>query len=304
MHISLRHLRYFIAVAEELHFSRAARRLNVSQPPLSQQIRQLEEIVGAALFVRTSRRVQLTSAGLAFLDGARRSLAEVARTLAAAQRAGHGERDMLRVGFTDSAALGGLVEMLREYRSKYPDVHLDLIEGSSHEQLEALERDTVDVALVRGPVASATARTIVVRREPFVVGLPDDHPLTRRRVVPLSALRRQPFVSFPRHVAPAYHDTLTAMCRQAGFSPDVRQECIEYQTMLSLVAAGLGVTVVPTSIRNLGRTGVAFRSLGGTKAMAELTLLYRPSQQSRALEAFITIARETADTKSVSYRSI
>jgi len=304
MHIHLRHLRYFIAVAEELHFSRAARRLNVSQPPLSQQIRQLEEIVGSPLFERTSRRVQLTSAGLAFLDGARRSLAEVARTLAAAQRAGHGERDSLRVGFTDSAALGGLVEMLRAYRATYPEVHLDLIEGSSQAQLEALERDTVDVALVRGPVASATARTVVVRREPFHAAVPADHPLTRRRIVPLSALRHQPFVFFPRHLAPAYHDVVTAMCRQAGFSPDVRHECVEYQTMLSLVAAGLGVTVVPVSVRNLARSGVAFRPLGGTKAMAELTLLYRPAQQSNALEAFIAIARETAKTKIVSSRSI
>jgi DNA-binding transcriptional LysR family regulator len=162
----------------------------------------------------------------------------------------------------------------------------------------------VDVALVRGPVASATARTIVVRREPFVVALPDDHALTPRRIVSLAALRRQPFVFFPRHVAPAYHDIVTAMCRQAGFAPDVRHEAIEYQTMLSLVAAGLGVTVVPISVRNLGRTGVAFRPLSGTKAMAELTLLYRTAQQSHALEAFITIARETVHTKNVSYRSV
>jgi LysR family transcriptional regulator, benzoate and cis,cis-muconate-responsive activator of ben and cat genes len=290
MHITLRHLRYFVAVAEELHFSRAARRLNVSQPPLSQQIRQLEDIVGSALFVRTSRRVQLTSAGLAFLDGTRRSLAEVARTLAAAQHAAHGERDMLRVGFTDSAALGGLVEILRTYRVAYPDVHLDLIEGTSQAQLDALERDTVDVALVRGPVASVTARTIIVRREPFEAAVPADHPLAKRRGVPLAALRGQPFVLFPRHLAPAFHDVVTAMCRRAGFSPEVRHESADYQTMLSLVAAGLGVTIVPASVRNLGRIGVEFRPLAGPKVMAELALMYRPARLSRALEAFIAIA--------------
>jgi DNA-binding transcriptional LysR family regulator len=290
MHITLRHLRYFVAVAEERHFTRAARRLNVSQPPLSQQIRQLEEIVGSPLFVRSSRRVQLTSAGLAFLDGTRRSLAEVARTLEAAQRAGHGERDLLRVGFTDSAALGGLVEILRTYRAAYPGVHLDLIENTSQAQLDALERDDVDVALVRGPVASVTAKMIIVRREPFEVALPADHPLGKRRVVPLAALRGQPLVLFPRYLAPAFHDVVTGMCRRAGFSPEVCQESADYQTMLSLVAAGLGVTIVPESVRNLGRLGVKFRPLSGSKVMAELALLYRPARLSQALEGFIRIA--------------
>jgi DNA-binding transcriptional LysR family regulator len=296
MRIQLRHLRYFIVVAEELHFSRAARRLNVSQPPLSQQIRQLEEIVGSALFVRTSRRVQLTSAGMVFLDGARRSLAEVERTVAAVQRASYGERDVLRVGFTDSAALGGMVEIVRAYRAAYPEVHLDLISGTSQDQIDALERDAVDVALVRGPVASATARTITVRREPFVVALPADHPLTRRPVVPVRALCGQPFILFPRHLAPAFHDVVIALCQRAGFSPDVRHESPDYQTMLSLVAAGLGLTIVPQSVRNVKPVGVVCRPLSGSTAKAELSLMYRPIRLSRALEMFISMARTEAAT--------
>lgn len=291
MRIQLRHLRYFVVVAEELHFSRAAKRLNVSQPPLSQQIRQLEEIVGSPLFIRTSRRVQLTSAGMVFLDGARRTLAEVERTVAAVQRAVHGERDVLRVGFTDSAALGGLVEIVRAYRGAHPEVHLDLISGTSQEQIDALERDAVDVALVRGPVASATARTITVRREPFVVALPADHPLTRLKVVPVRALRGQPFVLFPRHLAPANHDLVIALCQRAGFSPDVRQESSDYQTILSLVAAGLGVTIVPASVRSVKPAGVVCRPLGGSAAKAELILMYRPLRLSPALETFIATAR-------------
>jgi DNA-binding transcriptional LysR family regulator len=291
MRVQLRHLRYFVAVAEELHFSRAARRLNVSQPPLSQQIRQLETIVGAPLLVRTSRRVQLTAAGVAFLDGARRSLAEVERAVSAAQRASHGERDVLRIGFTDSAALGGLVEIVQSYRAAHPEVHLDLIAGTSEEQIDALERDAVDVALVRGPVASATARTVTIRREPFVVALPMDNPLARREVVPVRALRRQAFVLFPRHLAPASYDVVIALCRRAGFSPDIRHECADYQTMLSLVAAGLGLTLVPASVRNLGRAGVVFRPLSGSSAKAEAALMYHPVRLSRALETFIEIAQ-------------
>jgi DNA-binding transcriptional LysR family regulator len=291
MRVQLRHLRYFIAVAEELHFSRAARRLNVSQPPLSQQVRQLEVIVGAPLLVRTSRRVQLTSAGVALLDGARRSLAEVERAVLAAQRAGHGERDVLRIGFTDSAALGGLAEIVRAYRAAHPDVHLDLVAGTSEEQIDALERDAVDVALVRGPVASATARTVTIRREPFVVALPAGSPLARRSVVPVRALRGEPFVLFPRHLAPASYDVVIAMCRRAGFSPDIRHECADYQTMLSLVAAGLGLALVPASVRNLGRAGVVCRPLSGSAAKAELVLMYHPVQLSRALETFVEIAQ-------------
>jgi DNA-binding transcriptional LysR family regulator len=297
MRIQVRHLRYFVAVAEELHFSRAARRLHVSQPPRSQQIRQLETLVGTPLFVRTSRRVQLTPAGVAFLDGARRTLAEVERTVAAAQRAGHGERDVLRIGFTDSAALGGLVEIVRAYRVAHPEVHLDLIAGTSEEQIDALERDAIDVALVRGPVASATARTVTVRREPFLVALPVDHPLTRRRVVAMRVLRGQPFVLFPRHLAPAAYDIVIAMCRRAGFSPDLRHECADYQTMLSLVAAGLGLTLVPASVRNLGRAGVVFRPLSGSTTKAELALMYHPVRLSRALETFIAIARPAVPAK-------
>jgi DNA-binding transcriptional LysR family regulator len=291
MRIQLRHLRYFVVLAEELHFTRAARRLNVSQPPLSQQIRQLEAIVGSPLFIRTSRRVQLTSAGIVFLDGARRSLAEVERTVAAVQRAAHGERDVLRVGYTDSAALGGLVEIVRAYRAAHPDVHLDLISGTSQDQVDALERDAVDVALVRGPVASATARTVTVRREPFVVALPADHPLARRRVVPVRALRGQPFILFPRHLAPAFHDIVVTLCRRAGFSPDVRHESGDYQTILSLVAAGLGVTIVPASVRNVAPSGVVCRPLGGSTAKAEVILMYRPMRLSPALETFIATAR-------------
>jgi DNA-binding transcriptional LysR family regulator len=290
MDIDLRHLRYFVAVAEELHFSRAAKRLNISQPPLSQQIRQLERAIGSPLFVRTSRRVELTPAGTALLDGARRTLAEASRSLDAAERAGRGEVDRLRIGYTGSGALGGLVEIVRAYRTAYPLIHLELIEGTTETQLEAVGRDLVDVALVRGPVAASRARAEVVRREPFVAALPHDHRLASRSVVPIGALRDEPWVLFPRHIAPPHHDVLTGVCQRAGFEPRVAHESAEYDTILSLVAAGLGVTLVPSSVRRLRFEGVEFRRLSGVKATAELAVVYQPHRLSRALSAFIRCA--------------
>jgi DNA-binding transcriptional LysR family regulator len=288
--VDLRHLRYFVAVAEELHFSRAARRLNVSQPPLSQQIRQLERAIGAPLFVRTSRRVELTPAGSALLDGARRTLAEASRSLEAAERAGRGEVDRLRVGYTGSGALGGLVEIVRAFRSADPLIHLELIEGTTESQLEAVERDLVDVALVRGPVAASRARAEVLRREPFVAALPHDHRLAARSMIPIAALKDEPWILFPRHIAPPHHDVLTGICQRAGFEPNVRHESAEYDTILSLVAAGLGVTIVPASVRRLRFEGVEFRRLSGVQATAELAAVYQPHRLSRALSAFLAIA--------------
>lgn len=292
--MELRHLRYFVAVAEELHFGRAARRLNVSQPPLSFQIRQLETALGTPLFVRTHRRVELTPAGTAFLDGARRTLAEAEKSVAAAQRAGRGEVDVLRVGFTDSAALAGLPEIVRAFRAAHPSIHLELTESTSQGQVDAVERDEIDVALVRGPVVSTNSRTEVVRREPFLGALPSGHRLAARRTLTIAALRNEAFVLFPRALAPAFHDLIVGLCLRAGFEPHVEHESADYQTILSLVAAGIGLTIIPASVSNLRRVGVEFRPLRGLKATAELTLVYRPHRLSRPLEAFLSAARAIA----------
>ena len=294
--MELRHLRYFVAVAEELHFGRAARRLNISQPPLSFQIQQREAMLGTQLFTRSHRRVELTLAGTVFLGGARRTLAEAEKSVATAQRAGRGEVDALRVGFTDSAALAGLPEIVRSFRAAYPKVHLDLIEGTSQAQVDAVEQDVLDVALVRGPVTSTGARAEIVRREPFIVLLPSGHRLARRRTVDIRALEDQAFVLFPRALAPPFYDLIVGLCRGVGFEPRVDHECAEYQTMLSLVAAGVGLTIVPASVSNLRRVGVDFRPLRGVRASAELALVYRPQRWSQPLEAFRATARRIAPT--------
>jgi DNA-binding transcriptional LysR family regulator len=290
----LRQLRYFVTVAEELHFSRAARRLNIAQPPLSQQIRQLEAAVGAQLFVRTSRKVELTPAGSAFLEGARRALSEAERAAEMAQRASRGETETLRVGFTDSAALSILPGTIRRFRAELPMVHLDLTEASTLTQLDAVRLGIVDIAFVRGPLAgdlSPDVSSRVVFEESFSVALPFDHRLAARKRFGVRALAGEPMVLFPRHLAPAFHDIITIMCRDAGFSPLISHEAAEYQTILSLVAAGLGVSIVPASIRNLGRAGVVFRPLLQTGAAAQVVAVFRQHRRSNALEALVKYAK-------------
>ena len=183
-----------------------------------------------------------------------------------------------------------LPDLVRAYRREFPSVHLVLSEGTTEAQLEAIQHDRVDLAIVRGPVGVGRGRAVVVQREPFVVALPDDHRLARRRVIPVSALADEPFVLFARHLAPPFYDVIARICRRAGFEPQVRYESAEYQTILSLVAAGLGVTIVPASVRHLRRTGVEFRPLRQVADSAELALVYRPHRRSTALEQFVRMA--------------
>ncbi len=287
----LRHLRYFVAVAEELHFGRAAARLNIAQPPLSQQIKQLERLVGAELLRRTSRRTELTPAGAVLLEHARRLLADADLAAEAARRAGRGELETLRIGFTDSAALSVLPEIVRRFRAARPDVHLELSEGSTQAQLAALDRSAVDAAIVRGPVPNPLLRTETLLRESFVVAAPSDHHLARKRSTTLAALGGESFVLFPRHLAPEFHDQLIAMCVKAGFSPEVRAEGAEYQTILSLVAAGVGLSLVPASVKNLGRAGVAFVALSDSRTKASVVLAVRRDHGSSGLRQFVDVAK-------------
>ena len=288
----LRHLRYFVAVAEELHFGRAAARLNIAQPPLSQQIQQLERLVGAQLLRRTSRKTELTPAGTVLLEHARRLLADAERAGEAARRAGRGELETLVIGFTDSAALSVLPAIVRRFSALRPDVHLELSEGSTQAQLGALERSAMDAVIVRGPVTNPTLRIETLLREPFVVAVPADHRLAGKRMTELAVLSKEAFVLFPRHLAPGFHDQLISMCIRAGFSPEVRAEGAEYQTILSLVAAGLGVSLVPTSVKNLGRTGVAFVSLKDDRTKATVVVAVRRDNASVGLRQFLEVARD------------
>lgn len=294
--MELRHLRYFVAVAEELHFGRAAERVGIAQPPLSQQIRALEEEIGVSLFERTKRRVELTAAGQVLLDEARKVLAQALHAKKAAQRAARGEIGQLSVGFVSSAVFGKLPTILRLMRSRYPGVTLVLRDLTSEEQAEAMEANRLDVGLVRPPVAAAKSLAMrVILREPFVVVLPETHPLARQRRIAVEALAQEPFVQVPRHFGPGFYDQFIRLCAQAGFSPQVVQEARTAQTIVSLIAGGMGVSLLPGSIRGFRQAGVLYRPLKPPSPTTDLALIWRRDNASPVLRSFLEIVSEVAE---------
>jgi DNA-binding transcriptional LysR family regulator len=293
--MELRHLRYFVAVAEELHFGKAAERVGIAQPPLSNQIKALEREVGAELLARTKRSVALTAAGTAFLAEARRALAHAAQAARVAQRAARGEIGRLAVGFVDSAVYGVFPRVLRHMRAKYPELNLVLLDMNSDEQLQALRANQLDVGLIRPPCANtAGLRLETIATEPLMVALPQDHRLAKQGQVALGELANEPFIFVPRRFGSGYYDHLMAVCARGGFSPHVVQEAKAAQTMVSLVAGGLGVTLVPTSLINLQRRGVAYRPLEPPAPTTDLAVIWRQGDESAALEVFLTAVRQMA----------
>lgn len=289
--MELRHLRYFVAVAEELHFGRAAARVRIAQPPLSQQIRQLEEELGVALFHRTKRRVELTPAGGAFLGHARSVLAETARATRAAQRAARGEIGRLAIAYAASADLDILPRVLGVWRARCPDVEVELHALMTSAQLDALRRGQVQVCFLRLPADGTSLVVEVIQREPLVAVLPDGHPLARRARVRLADLAGETMLVFPRDAAPGYYDVLIGACRRAGFTPRLLHPG-SMQTNLGLVSAGLGVSLMPASIRNLRRAGVVYRPLAPPVPQAEMGIAYRPEEPSPVLPAFLQTVRD------------
>jgi DNA-binding transcriptional LysR family regulator len=289
--MELRHLRYFVAVADELHFSRAAAHLHVAQPALSQQIRQLEDELGLELFRRTKRRVELTDGGRVVLEEARRTLAQSDRVISAAHRAAQGTAGYLGVGFSSSAPYTTLPAILRGFRAQFPDIVLNLHERSTEEQIDLLGAGTIDIGFVRRPVENAPEALIIktILREPLMVALPHDHRLRFTPTVAVRALASEPFILFPRHAAPGLYDQIGALCRRAGFAPTVAQEAVQMQTIVSLVSAGLGVAIVPESIRNLHREHVLYRALSPGSARTQMAIAYDRRNESKGLESFVRI---------------
>lgn len=289
--MELRHLRSFVAVAEELHFSRAARRLHIEQPALSQQIRQLERELGATLFERTTRRVELTVPGRVLLERARRVLDAVERSVGDTRRAARGELGWLVLGFVDSAAYTLLPPILRELRSRAPDLALELRELSTEAQLAGL-LDDIDVGIVRdaGAVDGLTIAPLLT--EPLVVAVPAASALATRPRVSLAELSGQQFVSFPRDHVPHIHDRLVDICRTVGgFQMHVAHHALQYPTILGLVAAAYGVALVPTSLQTFQHPGVVFVTLTDAAVDSQLAIARRIGNEAPPLHAFIEITR-------------
>jgi DNA-binding transcriptional LysR family regulator len=285
----LRPFRYFLAVAEELHFGRAARRMGIAQPPLSRQIRALEGELGVVLFRRTKRDVKLTDVGLVFLAEARAAVERVDRAIARAQQAGRTEH--LEIGYTSTVPYSPVfATVIREYRRRRPQIQLSLTEMTTPQQLAALADGKLDVAFVRSPIPDhpkSIALTPLMRERLFVA-LRDDHDLAGAETVALEALDREPFILTP--VGTWLRDYVAEMCRTIGFEPQVVQEAQQIVDAIPLVAAGLGVSFVPESACTLAAPGIVFRPLSEAGKSAEIALAYRRSEASPPVQAFIALA--------------
>ena len=286
--MELRHLRYFVAVAEELHFRRAAERLHMSQPPLSQQIRRLEEEVGATLLVRNQRRVELTAAGAAYLVRAREILHAVEDAAREARRVQRGEVGRLAVGFVGSALYSVVPELLRAFRERHPDVGLRLHELGTTEQLRRLDDGRLDIGFLRAPGSRPGLSIETVLREPVVAALPDVHPLARGGEVRVADLAGEPLVLMTRAGAPGLRAALAPLTDGLGEEAIV-QEVAEMQTLIGLVAAGVGISLVPESVRALARAGVVYRPLAGEAPTVALSACWRTGDDSPVLAAFLDL---------------
>lgn len=292
--IELRHLRYFVAVAEESSFRRAAARLHISQPPLSRQIGALEERLGVGLFERAGRRVGLTEAGRVYLGEARLLLARFEEGVEAARGAGRGEVGRLRIGYEGSSVYDLIPSSVRVFRRRFPRVRLSLLEMPGADQAGALREGRLDVGFVV-PTAGGDGGALVFEallREPLVAVLPGGHPLAAGDEVDPGELAGEPFVLGPSRPDDALRERVVAVCRGAGFAPRVVQEAGEVQAVLGIVAAELGVALLPDSVRALGREGVVYRPLPPLpEAGLELAMARRRDGASPAARAFADVAK-------------
>lgn len=289
--MELRHLRYFVAVAEELHFGRAAERLHIAQPPLSRQIRDLERELGTSLFVRNARGIELTPAGQAFLPEARLTLAQAERAQRTAERAARGETGRLRVGFVDAATYAGILpDVLAFFRMHLPSIGLSLFEMDLPQQADALRDGRIDLGIVQNPPPDAERwlRVETVFHDPMIAALPRGHRLASRHRLALAALAEEAFVLFPRTVAPLLYDDVIARCRAAHFSPRIAQEAVGWHTVVSLVSAGVGIALVPKSLSVQRQPGVVFRAVHDLRTEMELSAIWRRDERSPVRERFLT----------------
>jgi len=296
--MELRQLRYFVTVAEELHFGKAALRLHMTQPPLSQTIQALEELLGAPLFERNRRGVTLTPAGQALLPEARRMLAQAHELPQLVRRAAGGEVGRLTLAFVSSADYSVLPPFLRAYRAAYPQVQITLQEATSDLQLDDLLHNRIDVGLLIPPLpdkAKLELDYLPVLNEALMLALPAGLPsLKKKGKLALGSLAPLPLIIFPRAISPALYDAILSVFREAGVTPEIGQQAIQMQTIVSLVSAGMGMALVPQSVSNLMRPGVEYRALEDATPLVETGLAWRRDNASPVLRGFLDLLRKNA----------
>jgi DNA-binding transcriptional LysR family regulator len=288
--LELRHLRYFVAVAEELHFGRAAKKLHLSQPPLSQQIRRLEEILGYALLLRTSRSVALTSAGEAFLERSRRTLRNVEHDIDETRRIGQGEVGSLNIGFVGSAILVGLPAIFRAYRDSFPRVQMRLYESFTSRVIEGLENGTLDAGILRDGDMRETLNMTPLFTEPYVAVLPATHRCAGQKSISPGVLRNDPFIYFPRSAGTRAFEKPLAVFEEYGFRPQIVQEASHWLTILSLVGVGLGVSVAPACVGRIAPPEVVCIPFRGAKVVSTIELARLVGDARPIVERFFQAA--------------
>jgi DNA-binding transcriptional LysR family regulator len=289
--MELRHLRYFIAVAEELNFSRAAERLHIAQPPLSQQIRDLETQMGVTLFDRTKRRVELTAAGQVFLEKVTQVLGQIEQAVEMAQRASRGEIGRLSLGFNSSATYSVLPTLLNAFRERCPEVILDLHEMTTQQQILHLQQQQIDAGILYLPIELEELEVISVLKEGMAIAIPASHPLATSERVSIRAFDRELFILPPARLGSGLYNQIMQFFQQTEFSPIAVQEAIQLQTSISLVAGGVGVALVPAALQNLQRSGVVYRSLVEPTPEIEIGIAWRKGDRAPILQKFIESAR-------------
>jgi DNA-binding transcriptional LysR family regulator len=290
--MELRHIRYFLAVAEEQNFTRAAARVGIGQPPLSQQIKDLETEVGAPLFHRIPQGAELTEAGRAFLENVRVIPVQTERATRAAQRAARGEIGSIRVGFVGSAPFNRVMPAtIRSFRRAYPDVEMSFEESNAMRLIASLEDGELDAAFFRvNESPSDDLQIRLISEERMVVVLPATHPAAKSVEIDLVRLRNDALILVPREVGPSLFDTVMLTCRQAGFEPILGQSAPQLSSVVSLVAAELGFSMVPESMRQLQLTGVTYRDVAGDAPLTRLALAYRRGETSKIVRNFVGLA--------------
>lgn len=294
--MEFRQIHYFLMIAEELSFSQAARRLNMAQPPLTRQIRQLEQELGVQLFKRNSRQVELTEVGNVFVEEARCILEQVEQSIEITQRASRGEIGRLVIAFEGSSAYDVIPASLKTYRERFPDVELVVLGMTTEQQIEALHNNLIQVGFVVPPLQHQTEDLVVeaVLEKPLVLALPEAHPLAAQSKVKVRSLANEAFILGQRNSGCGWYDQVIAICHRAGFSPNVVQEVNEMQVLLGLVAAGLGIAILSGAARQFQRLGVVYRELQPASSEVALAITWREANQSPILQAFLIIVREVS----------
>ena len=289
--IELRHLRSFAAVAERLHFGRAAQQLHLAQPALSQQIRKLEDVLGSQLFLRTSRSVALTSAGEVLQQRVAGILQSLGTAVAEARSVARGEMGSLNVGFIGSGMLTSFAVVLQRYRKQYPNVHLQLHESYTAQVLQGLAKGTLDAGLLRDSDPEPGIHREPLFTEPFLAVVPRQHPLACRKRIAASQLRDEPFVFYARSAGALAHDKPLSLCAREGFRPRVVQEASNWLTILRLIEAGLGVSIAPACVRAIASRQVACLPLTGALQHSVVELAFRDGEQRPVVQQFASLTR-------------